>query len=141
MHTKGQEYMKVLKRVDKDLTSLGGKATRWKAKLVLLEKKVQKQDLKILKLMEWIDSVLECIDNLEELVERRGKRIQALEEEVEELKLKVCCCKGKEREVNVPEEVRRGYRMCLLHSELFPYRRPLGWSTSLQVLILTTQLI
>ena len=44
--------MKVLERVDEDLTSLGGKATRWKVELVTLEKKVQKQDLKILKLME-----------------------------------------------------------------------------------------
>ena len=96
-----------------------------------MEEKVQKQDLKILKLMEQIDSALECIDNLEELVEKRDKRIQALEEEVEGLKLKVCCCKGKEREVDVPEVVRRGYRMCLIHSDLFPYRRPLGWSMSL----------
>ena len=91
--------------------------------------------------MERIDSVLECIDDLEELVEKRDQRIQALEEEVEELKPKVCHCKGKEREVDVPEEVRRGYRMCLINSDLFPYRRPLGWSTSLQVLIPTTWLI
>ena len=126
--------MKVLKRVDKDLTSLGGKATRRKAELVSLEKKVQKQDLKILKLMEQINSVLERIDNLEELVEKRGQWIRALEEEVEELKPKTCRCKGKEREVEVPEEVRRGYRMCLIHSDFFPYRKPLGWSTSLQVL-------
>ena len=107
----------------------------------MLEKKVQKQDLKILKLMEWINLALEHIDDLEDLAERRDKRIRALEEEVEELKLKVCHCKGKEREVDVPEEVRRGYRMCLIHSDLFPYRRPLGWSTNLQVLILTTRLI
>ena len=99
--------------------------------LVALEKKAQKQDLKILKLMEWIDSALERIDNLEDLAERRDKRIRALEEEVEELKPKVCRCKGKEREVDVPKEVRRGYRMCLIHSDLFPYRRPLGWSMSL----------
>ena len=39
--------------------------------LVSLEKKVQKQDLKILKLMECIDSALEHIDNLEDLAERR----------------------------------------------------------------------
>ena len=141
MHTKGQECMKVLKRVDEDLTSLSGKATRRKVELVLLEKKVQKQDLKILKLMEHINLALERIDNLEDLAERRDKRIQALEEEVEELKLKVCCCKGKEREVEVPEEVRRGYRMFLVHSDLFPYRRPLGWNTNLQVLIPTTWLI
>ena len=130
MHTEGQECMKALKRVDEDLTSLGGKVTQQKAELVLLEKKVQKQDLKILKLMEQIDSALEHINNLEDLAEGRDKRIQALEE-VEELKPKVCRGKGKEREVDVPKEVRRGYRMCLIHSDLFPYRRPLGWSTSL----------
>ena len=44
--------MKVLKRVDKDLSSLSGKATRRKAGLVALEKKVQKQNKKMLKLME-----------------------------------------------------------------------------------------
>ena len=77
MHTEGKECMKVLKRVDEDLSSLGGKVTPRKAELVSLEKKVQKQDLKILKLMEWIDSALECIDNLEELAEKRDKRIQA----------------------------------------------------------------
>ena len=103
MHTEGQECMKVLKRVDEDLTSLGGKVTRRKVELVALEKKVQKQDLKILKLMEHIDSALEHINDLEDLAERRDKRIQALEEEVEELKLKVCRCKGKEREIDVPE--------------------------------------
>ena len=97
MHTEGQECMKVLKRVDKDLTSLSGKATRQKVELVALKKKVQKQDLKILKLMEWLDSVLECINDLEDLAERRDKRIQALEEEVEKLKLKVCCYKGRGR--------------------------------------------
>ena len=47
--------MKVLKRVDKDLSSLGGKATQLKVELVTLEKKVQKQNEKMLKLMEWID--------------------------------------------------------------------------------------
>ena len=46
--------MKVLKRVDEDLMSLSGKATRRKAELVALEKKVQKQNEKILKLMERI---------------------------------------------------------------------------------------
>ena len=40
-----------------------------------MEKKVQKQDLKILKLMEHINLVLECIDDMEDLVERRDKRI------------------------------------------------------------------
>ena len=109
--------MKVLKRVDKDLSSLSGKATRWKAELVALERKVQKQDLKILKLTECINSALEWIDDLEDLVERRDKRIQALEDEVEELKPKVCHCKGKEKEVIVPEEVKRGHRMCLKQSD------------------------
>ena len=115
MHTKGQECIKVLKRVDEDLTSLSGKATRQKAELVSLEKKVQKQDLKILKLMEHIDSVLERIDDLEELVGKRDKRIWALEEEVEELKPKVCRCKGKEREVDVP--VRAALSLCEFASE------------------------
>ena len=131
MHTEGQECMKVLKRVDKDLTSLGGKVTQRKAELVALEKKVQKQDLKILKLMEHIDSALERINNLEELAEKRDKRIWALEGEVEELKPEVCQCKGKERGVEVPEEVRRGYRMCLIHPDLFRCRRPLDWNMSL----------
>ena len=58
------------------------------------------------------------------------RRIQALEEEEEEeeeeeLKPKVCRCARAEEEVDVPEEVRRGHRMCLKHSDLFPYRRPL----------------
>ena len=101
-----------------------------------LEKKVQKQDLKILKLMERLDLALEWIDNLEDLAERWDKRIHTLEKEVEELKLKVCCCKGKEKEVVVPEEVKRGHRMCLKQSDPLLYRRPLGWSTSLQVLTL-----
>ena len=52
MHTKGQECLKVLKRVDEDLTSLSRKAVRRKAELVALEKKVQKQDKKMLALME-----------------------------------------------------------------------------------------
>ena len=69
MHTEGQECMKVLKRVDKDLSSLSNKVTRQKMELVSLEKKIQKQDLKILKLTEHIDLVLE------ELAEKRGQRI------------------------------------------------------------------
>ena len=117
MHTEGQECMKVLKGVDEDLLSLSGKVTQWRAELVALKKKVQKQDLKILKLMECIDSALERIDDLEDLAERRDKRIWALEEEVEELKPKVCDCKGKEKEVVVPEEVKRGHRMCLKQSD------------------------
>ena len=78
-----QECMKVLKRVDEDLLSLSNKVTQWKAELVALEKKVQKQNEKMLKLME-------CINDLEELAEKQDKRIWALEEVVEELKLKVC---------------------------------------------------
>ena len=108
--------MKVLKQVDEDLTSLSGKATRRKTELVALEKKVQKQDLKILKLMERLNSALERIDGLEGLAERRDQRIQNLEK-VEELKSKVCQCKGKEREVITPVEVKRGHRMCLQHSD------------------------
>ena len=113
MHTEGQECMKVLKRVDEDLSSLSGKATRRKAELVALEKKVQKQNEKMLKLMEQIDSALEWIDELEDLAETRDKRIRNLEGEVEELKPKVCRCKGKEREVVTPVEVKRGHKMCL----------------------------
>ena len=113
MHTEGQECMKVLKRVDEDLTSLSGKATRRKTELVALEKKVQKQNEKMLKLMEQIDSALERIDELEDLAETRDKRIRNLEEEVEDLKSKACWCKGKEREVVTPVEVKRGHRMCL----------------------------
>ena len=109
--------MKVLKRVNEDLTSLGGKVTRQKVELVSLERKVQKQDLKILKLMERINSALEHIDNLEKLAEKRDKRIWALEEEVEELKPKVCRCARVEEEIDVPEEVKRGHRMHLKHSD------------------------
>ena len=63
--------MKVLKRVDEDLSSLNGKATRRKAELVALEKKVQKQNEKMLKLMECIDSVLEHVEELEDQVEKQ----------------------------------------------------------------------
>ena len=99
MHTEGQECMKVLKRVDEDLSSLNGKVTRRKAELVALEKTVQKQNEKMLKLMGWIDSALERIDKLEDLAETRDRGIQILEEKVEELESKACQCKGKEREV------------------------------------------
>ena len=102
-----------MKRVDKDLSSLSGKATRRKAELVALEKKVQKQNEKMLKLMERINSALERIDELEDLAEIRDRRIRNLEEKVEELESKACRCKGKEREVITPVEVRRGHRMCL----------------------------
>ena len=84
----------------------------------------------MLKLMEQIDLALELIDDLEELAEKWDRRIWALEEEVEELKPKVCQCVRVEEEVNAPEKVRRGYRMWLKHSDLFPYRKPLVWSTS-----------
>ena len=117
MHTEGQECMKVLKRVDKDLSSLSGKATRRKAELVALEKKVQKQNEKMLKLMERIDSALEQIDELEDLAETQDRRIRNLEEKVEDLKSKACRCKGKEREVVTPVEVKRGHKMCLQHSD------------------------
>ena len=138
MHTEGQGCMKVLKSVNKDLSSLSSKATQWKAELVTLEKKVQKQNEKMLKLMEHIDSVLECVNELEDQVEECDKKIWALEE-VEELKLKVCRCARAEEETDAPKEVRRGYRMCLIHSDLFPYRNPLGWSTNLRVLTPMTQ--
>ena len=140
MHTKGQECMKVLKRVDEDLTSLSGKATRRKAELVVLEKKVQKQNEKMLKLMEQIDSALERIDELEDLAEIQDRRIRKLEDEVEELRPKVCQCKGKEREVVTPVEVKRGHRMCLQHSDpFFIYRNPLVWSTRVLALTLKTR--
>ena len=45
--------------------------------------------------------------------ETQDWRIQNLEEKVEDLEAKTCQCKGKEREVVTPVEVRRGYRMCL----------------------------
>ena len=108
--------MKVLKRVDKDLTSLSGKATRRKVELMALEKKVQKQNKKMLKLMEQIDSALERIDELEDLAETWDKRIRKLEK-VEDLESKACRCKGKEREVVTPVEVKKGHRMCLQHSD------------------------
>ena len=57
------------------------------------------------KLMEQIDSALECIDDLEEPVEKQDRRIQALEE-VEELKPKVCWCVRAEEEISAPDEVK-----------------------------------
>ena len=105
--------MKVLKRVDEDLSSLNGKATRRKAELVALEKTVQKQNEKMLKLMGRIDSALEQIDKLEDLAETWDQRIWNLEEKVEELESKACQCKGKGREVVTPVEVKKGHRMCL----------------------------
>ena len=47
------------------------------------------------------------------MAETRERRIWNLEEKVEELESKMCWCKGKEREVVTPVEVRRGHRMCL----------------------------
>ena len=116
MHTEGQECMKVLKRVDEDLMSLSGKAMRRKVELIALEKKVQKQDKKMLTLMERIDSALEWIGELEDLAETRDRRIRNLEEKVEDLESKTYRCKGKEREVVTPVEVKRGHRMCLATS-------------------------
>ena len=56
--------------------------------------------------MERIDLALECINDLEELAEKWNKRIWALEEEIEELKPKVCWCVRAEEEVDAPEEVK-----------------------------------
>ena len=133
--------MKVLKRVDEDLSSLNGKATRRKAELVALEKTVQKQNEKMLKLMGRIDSALERIDELEDLAETRDRRIQNLEEKVEDLESKACRCKGKEREVIIPVEVRRGHRMCLQHSDPPLYKNPLVWSMRVPALTLKTRRI
>ena len=105
--------MKVLKTVDEDLSSLNGKATRRKAELVALEKTVQKQNEKMLKLMGRIDLALEWIDEPEDQAETWDRRIRNLEEKVEELEGKACQCKGKEREVVTPVEVKKGHRMCL----------------------------
>ena len=107
--------MKVLKRVDEDLSSLNGKATRRKAELVALEKTVQKQSEKMLKLMGCIDSALERIDELEDLAETRDRRIRNLEEKVEELEGKACRCKGKEREVVTSVEVKKGHKIGRAH--------------------------
>ena len=139
MHTEGQDCMKVLKRVDEDLSSLSGKATGRKAELVALEKKVQKQNEKMLKLMERIDSALERIDELEDLAETRDRRIWNLEEKVEELEGKACWCKGKEREVVIPIEVKRGHRVCFQHSDPSSYGNSLVWSTRVPVLIRQTR--
>ena len=96
--------------------------------LTTLEKKVQKQNEKMLKLMEQIDLVLECIEELKEQKEELDKRIRAQEQEVEELKPKVCQC-ARVEEVGLPEEVKKGHRMCLKHSDPLFFRRPLSWST------------
>ena len=56
---------------------------------MILEKKVQKQNEKMLKLMEWIDSVLECVEELKEEKVKQSRRIWALEEEVKDFKPKV----------------------------------------------------
>ena len=45
--------------------------------MTTLEKKVQKQNEKMLKLMEQIDLVLECIEELKEQKEELDKRIWA----------------------------------------------------------------
>ena len=61
--------------------------------------------------MEHTDLVLECVEELEN--------------QVEELKPKVCQCVRVEEEINVPEEVKRRHRMCLKQSDPLLYRRPL----------------
>ena len=43
---------------------------------------------------------------MEELAEKRDKRIWALGEEVEELKPKICRCARVEEEIDAPEEVK-----------------------------------
>ena len=86
----GQECMKVLKRVNEDLLSLGSKVTRQKVELVALEKVNEK----MLKLMECINLALEHIDNWEEQAEKWDKRIRALEEEEEELKQRYASVQG-----------------------------------------------
>ena len=102
----GQECMKVLKRVNEDLTLLSGKVTQQKVELMTLEKEVQKQNEKMLKLVEWIDSVLEHVEELEEEKVKQDRRIQDLEAEVKDLKPKVCQCTRAEDEISAPEEVR-----------------------------------
>ena len=92
-------------------------------------------------LMECINLVLEHIDDLEELAEKRDKRIHALEE-VEDLKPKVCQCARAEEEVRVPEEVKVQLQWIgLSANQTFLPRSPLVWSTNHQVLIWTTWLI
>ena len=59
----------------KVLSSLNGKAMQRKAEFVALEKTVQKQNEKMLKLMGRINSALERIDELEDQVETRDRRI------------------------------------------------------------------
>ena len=86
-----------------------------------------------------IDSALERIDELEDLAETQDRRIRNLEEKVEELEGKACQCKGKEREVVTPVEVKRGHRVCLQHSDPSPYRNPLVWSTRIPALIRRTR--
>ena len=98
--------MKVLKSIDKDLSSLSSKVTQWKVELITLEKKVQKQNKKMLKLMECIDSVLGCVEELGDQVEEWDKKICSLEQEVQGLKLKVCQCARAEDEISALEAVR-----------------------------------
>ena len=88
--------------------------------------------------MALTDLALERIDELEDLVETRDRRVRNLEK-VEELESKTCRCKGKEREVITPVEVKRGHKMCLQHSDPLLYRNPLVWSTRVPVLIRRTR--
>ena len=112
----------MLSCIEKDLTSLNGEATQQKAELVALEWKVQKQNEKMLKFMEQIDSVLDCINKLEDQVEEWDKKIQVLEQEVEDLQPKVCWCANMEEDIDVPKVVKRGHRICLKHSDPLLYR-------------------
>lgn len=79
MHKEGQECTKVLMQINKDLSSLNGKAIQQKAELNTLEKKIQKQNEKMLKLMEQINLVLDCVDKLEEQVEEQDWKIWDVE--------------------------------------------------------------
>ena len=53
------------------------------------KKKLQKQNEKLLKLLEWLKHILDHVDNLEG-AEEWDQRIQALEREIINLKPKVC---------------------------------------------------
>ena len=77
----GRECVKVLTRINEDLMLLNGKVTRRKTELTVLEKKVQKQNKKLLKLPEWLEAILDHVGDLEE-VEEWDKRIWALERKV-----------------------------------------------------------
>ena len=50
-----------------------------------------------------------------------GQEVHSLEQEVEDLKLKVCQC-TKVEEIDVPKEVKKGYKMCLKPSDPLLHR-------------------